>query len=226
MDIRKTLESMAEPSNGDFVARLIPTLQRDKILGVRTPRLRALAKEIHKQQAVRDAFLSQLPHHYLEENHLHGFLLEQEKDLDKALLLTEAFLPHVDNWATCDTFSPRVFKKHTQKVYPYVLKWMESGHTYTVRYAMGLMMSNYLEEAFTKDMPFLVASVQSEEYYIRMMQAWYLATALHKQWDAALPVLLKELLPCWTHNKAIQKAVESRRITPAQKDYLRTLKRK
>lgn len=226
MDIRKRLESMADTGNGDFVARLIPTIPREQILGTRTPDLRAFAKEVEKNPQARQAFLGQLPHHYLEENHLHGFLLEREKDLDKALQMVEAFLPHVDNWATCDTFSPKVFKKHAQRVYPYVLKWLDSGHTYTVRYAMGLLMGNYLEEDFTADMPALVARVQSEEYYVRMMQAWYLATALYKQWDGALPILLEEKLPVWTHNKAIQKAVESRRITTEQKEYLRTLKRK
>ena len=226
MDIRKRLQEMSEEKYGDFVARLIPTLPRERILGVRTPLMRAFAKEAAGDPEARQNFLAALPHHYLEENNLHGFFIEREQDLETALRLTDEFLPYVDNWATCDTFSPKVFKKHPQRVYPYVMKWLGDNHPYTVRYAMGVLLGNYLQDAFTPDMPSLVADVQSEEYYVRMMQAWYLATALYHQWDAALPILLENRLPSWTHNKAIQKAVESRLITPRQKDYLKTLKRK
>ena len=165
-----------------------------------------------------------LPHRYFEENNLHAFLIENIKDFDAAMSETERFLPFIDNWATCDTFAPPLFKKHLDELYQKILIWIRSPHTYTVRYAIGLLLSNYLDERFKPEMLELVSAVKSEEYYINMMIAWYFSFALIKQYDAAIPYIKKQTLAPFTHNKTIQKAVESSRIPAEIKDYLRTLK--
>lgn len=206
-----------------FNCALIPTVDPDTVIGVRTPALRNLAKELWGTPEARD-FLAELPHRYYEENNLHAFLIEHIRDYEKCMAETERFLPYIDNWATCDGFSPKVFKKHLPELLVKIHLWLQSEHTYTVRFAMGMLMRHYLDEHFSPEYPELVASVQSEEYYIRMMQAWYFATALAKQPDAILPYFSEGRLEPWTHNKAIQKAIESYRITPEQKAYLKTLK--
>ena len=207
----------------DFHAKLVPTLSPERIIGVRTPQLRKLAKELAKTPEA-EIFLSELPHTYYEENNLHAYLIETQKDFNRAVALCEVFLPYVDNWATCDTMSPKVFRTHTGELLPYLLHWLNSNHLYTVRYALGMLMQHYLDEHFSPDYPELAANVRSEEYYVNMMVAWYFATALAKQYDAVIPYFQNRLLPQWTHNKAIQKAVESRRISPETKQYLKTLR--
>ncbi len=206
-----------------FHSKLMPTINPDVIIGVRTPKLRMLAKQISKSTEV-EKFLAELPHQYYEENNLHGFLIETIKDFDACILALNEFLPYVDNWATCDMMAPKVLKKDLPKLYEWVKRWISSGETYTVRFGVNMLMKYFLDEAFLTEYPELVASIHSEEYYVKMVMAWYFATALAKQYDAVLPYLTEKRLDMWTHNKTIQKAVESYRITPEQKAYLKTLK--
>lgn len=207
----------------DFQQKLIPTVDPDTVIGVRTPQLRALAKELAGTAEAAE-YIKQLPHRYYDENNLHGFLIEKIKDYDVAAAAIEAFLPYVDNWATCDLMSPKVFQKHLPELLERIRVWLGSGAVYTVRFGIGMLMSFYLDDAFSPEYPELVAGVRSEEYYVNMMIAWYFSTALAKQWDAVLPYIEQRRLDKWTHNKAIQKAIESYRIADAQKAYLRTLK--
>lgn len=206
-----------------FQAKLIPTVEPDRIIGVRTPVLRTMAKQLAKQADIQ-AFLDELPHFYYEENQLHAFIIGEERDFDKCIAETEKFLPYIDNWSTCDQMPPKTYKKHTDELLGYIRKWMVSDHTYTIRFAMGMLMRLYLDEKFQPEYLEMVASVRSDEYYVNMMIAWYFATALAKQYDATIPYIREQRLEPWTHNKAIQKAIESYRITPEQKEYLRTLK--
>lgn len=209
----------------DFNKKLIPTVDEKTMIGIRTPALKTLAKTLFKTKPdMVTQFLSELPHQYFEENNLHAFLIENFKDFDAALAQTERFLPFIDNWATCDSFAPPLFKKHPEEIYQKILQWIRSPHTYTVRYAIGLLLSNYLDAHFTPAALELVAGVQSEEYYINMMIAWYFSFALIKQYDVAIPYITEQRLSPFTHNKTIQKAIESRRISTDTKDYLRTLK--
>ena len=206
-----------------FQSKLMPTIPPETVIGVRTPLLRKLAKELAGTPQA-EHFLQSLPHRYYEENNLHAFLIEKIRDYDTALAETERFLPYINNWATCDCFCPKVFAKHKEELLIPLRRWLGSDQTYTVRYAMGMLMRYYLDEDFQPEYLAWVAGVHSEEYYLNMMRAWYFATALAKQPDAALPWLTDRRLDVWTHNKTIQKAVESYRITPEQKAYLRTLK--
>lgn len=206
-----------------FQAKLIPTIEPDRIIGVRTPQLRAFAKELFREGDTA-AFLAALPHLYFEEDQLHAFVISLEKDFDKCMGSVEAFLPHIDNWATCDQLSPKVFKKEPEKLLPYIDIWLKSDKVYTVRFAIGMLMQHFLDGRFEPKYADMVAAVKSDEYYINMMIAWYFATALAKQYDAVLPYLEGKRLGDWTHNKAIQKSVESYRVTPEQKAYLKTLK--
>ena len=208
-----------------FHSKLMPTIDSDVIIGVRTPDLRKLTKEL-KGTPEAEQFLTELPHHYYEENNLHAFLIETIKDFDVCIAALNEFLPYVDNWATCDMMAPKVLKKDLPKLYEWVKLWIASGETYTIRFGVNMLMKYYLDEAFLQEYPKLVASIRSEEYYIKMVVAWYFATALAKQYEAVLPYLLEHRLDVWTHNKTIQKAVESYRITPEQKAFLKTLKRK
>ena len=225
IDITNQLFALQDKSYADFQSKLLPTVQRETVIGVRTPDLRKLAKQVSKTPAAQE-FLYTLPHRYFDENQLHAFILSEEKDFDRCMEELELFLPYVDNWATCDQLSPRCFKKHTTELLPYIRKWMRSNHTYTIRFGIGMLMRYYLDEAFRPECLEWVASIKSEEYYIRMIQAWFFATALAKQWDATLPCIEKRYLHPWTHNKAIQKAVESYRITDEQKALLKTLRAK
>ena len=208
-----------------FTQKLIPAIQIENIIGVRTPVIRSLAKKLYKEQE-KDvlSFLGEVPHKYLDENMLHAFLICQLKDFNKTLSLTEAFLPYIDNWAVCDSFDPKIFKKHLDLLLPKIKLWITSSHTYTVRYAIGLLLQYYLTDSFNKEYLNLVASVKSDEYYIKMMIAWFFAESLAKQKDATLPFIEGKVLEKWTHNKAIQKAIESRRIPEDFKIYLRGLK--
>lgn len=222
-EIISLLQALQDEKYAAFQRPLMPTVGPDTIIGVRTPDLRRLAKNILKTADI-SAFLTQLPHSYFEENQLHAFLLSGEKDFQTCVQNVEQFLPYIDNWATCDQLSSQCFAKHTAQLLPYIEKWLKSEHEYTVRFAIGMLMRYFLDDAFSSRYHKLVASIKREEYYIKMMQAWYFATALAKQYEATLPFLLNHKLEPWTHNKTIQKAVESYRITDEQKTYLRTLK--
>ena len=207
----------------DFHAKLMPTVNKEKIIGVRTPALRVFAKKYGKTDEAKE-YLQILSHQYYEENNLHGLLIEQIKDYDTCLEELERFLPYIDNWATCDMLAVKVVKKHLDKFIDEVYRWMESDHAYTIRFGISMLMRYYLEDAFQMEYPEKVAQIRSEEYYVNMMRAWYFATALAKQYDKILPFIEKQKLDVWTHNKTIQKAIESYRITPEQKEYLRGLK--
>jgi len=222
-EIRRRLFELQDLKYKEFTCKLIPTIDPDTVIGVRTPELRKLAKE-YARTPQADEFQAALPHKYYEENNIHGFLIENIKDYDRAIQAMEAFLPFIDNWATCDSISPKVFKKHLPELYEKIKIWLKSDRTYTVRFGIGMLMSFYLDDSFREEMPALVAGIRSEEYYINMMIAWYFATALAKQHDAAMPFLEERRLDKWTHNKAIQKAIESYRISEETKAYLRTLK--
>ena len=222
IDIATQLFALQDKTYAGFQSKLIPTIPRETIIGVRTPELRKMAKQVSKTPAAQE-FMQTLPHRYFDENQLHAFILSEEKDFDACIAELERFLPYVDNWATCDQLSPKCFKKHTQELTPYIRRWMASRHTDTTRFGMGMLMRYYLDEAFKPEYLEWVAVVQSEEYYIRMMQAWLFATALAKQWDAAFLYIGQHRLHPWTCNKAIQKAVESYRITDEQKRILRAL---
>lgn len=208
----------------DFHSRLIPDIPKERIIGVRTPALRKLAKELAGTQEAA-AFISQLPHNYYEEDNLHAFLVCEMKNFDKCMAEVERFLPYINNWATCDGFAPKVFKKHRAEIYEKVKQWLGSDKTYTVRFGIVTLM-DYLKADFDEEMLSLVADIRSEEYYINMAIAWYFSMALVWQYDAALPYLLEERLDKWTHNKSIQKAIESRQIDDKTKEYLRTMKRR
>lgn len=265
--IQQELFRLQDKKYRDFQMKLIPTVDPETVIGVRTPALRSYAKELIKQDkpgannasgmnntsktgigpgadigqvadippgmaepgmaepGMAEEFINALPHEYFDENQLHAFILSELKDYEKCIAEVERFLPYIDNWATCDQLSPKVFKKNRHKLLEEIKKWIESEETYTVRFAVGMLMQHYLNEDFDGAYPKMVASLRSEEYYVNMMIAWYFATALAKQYDAVLPYIEEQRLPVWTHNKAIQKAVESRRITPEKKEYLRSLKK-
>ncbi len=208
----------------DFQSRLMPDVPKEKVIGVRTPALRKLAKELAGTEEAA-AFILQLPHKYYEEDNLHTFLICEMKDYDDCMAEVEQFLPYIDNWATCDCFTPKVFKKHRAEVYEKIKQWLGSAETYTVRFGIVTLM-DYLKTDFEKQMLSLVADIRSEEYYINMATAWYFSMALVWQYNAALPYLTEERLDKWTHNKSIQKATESRQIDDKTKEYLRTLKRR
>jgi 3-methyladenine DNA glycosylase AlkD len=192
-------------------------------IGVRTPALRQLAKEVLAAGEAEE-FLTILPHAYHEENQLHAFILAEIKDFDACMALVKSFLPYVDNWATCDQLSPKAFRKHRPELLLQIKRWLQSEDTYTMRFALDMLMVHFLDEDFNPSYLELAAQLRSEEYYVNMMIAWYFATALAKQYEEALPVIENKQLAPWTHNKAIQKACESRRVSAAHKEHLRTLK--
>ena len=205
-----------------FHSKLIPNINPELVIGVRTPELRRFAKTLDKEQV--KSFMSELPHKYYEENNLHAFLIEQIKDFYECIAALNDFLPFVDNWATCDMMRPKVLKKYLPELLDQIKIWIESADTYTVRFALEMLMCYYLDDEFKSEYLELAASVKSEEYYVKMMIAWFFATALTKQYNMALPYIENKCLDNWVHNKAIQKAVESYRITKEQKDYLKTIK--
>lgn len=223
--IREELFRLQDEKYRDFQSRLIPTVKPNAMIGVRTPELRRMAKQLVKEKEIQE-FLHTLPHRYFDENQLHAFIISEIRDYEQCLEEVIRFLPHVDNWATCDQMSPRAFKKHRQQMLTQIYSWLRADEIYTIRFGIGMLMEHFLNEDFCGDYPDMVAGIRSEEYYVNMMIAWYFATALAKQYDAVLPYLEEERLDIWTHNKTIQKAVESYRITPEQKEYLRHLKRK
>lgn len=220
--IRKKLLEMGDDNYREFSSSLMPTIDKSRVIGIRIPLLRKYARSL----VDFDGFLDSLPHRYFEENNLHAFLIEREKDFDKCIKMLDAFLPYVDNWATCDSMKPKILKSEPEKLLTHIKTWIASKEVYRVRYAINLLMSFYLDENFDDSFLGLVADVKSDEYYINMMRAWYFATALFKQYDKTVVYLENRLLDVWTHNKTIQKAVESYRISDEQKQYLKTLRRK
>lgn len=221
--IRQRLEELRDEEYRSFHSKLMPETDPEVIIGVRMPQLRKLAKEI---SAMPEAglFMEQLPHRYYEENNLHGLLIEGMKDYDECMGALERFLPYVDNWATCDMIAPKVFAKHREDLLVHIRSWMESDLVYTVRFGTGMLMRHFLDDDFRVEYLDIVSALRSDEYYVNMMTAWYFATALAKQYEAALPYIEGRKLDVWTHNKAIQKARESRRVSREHKEYLGTLK--
>ena len=226
MTIQEKLFSLRDENYAAFSAKLIPTVEAERIIGVRAPQLRALAKELYKNsnnQAIKQSdILGKLPHRYHEENMLHAYLLCEEKKYDILVDETERFLPYIDNWAVCDSLAPRAFVRHKEELLLRIEKWMTAEHEYTVRFGIGMLMRHYLDADFRPEHLRWVADIQREEYYIKMMQAWYFATALAKQWDATFPML--DSLEGWVRGKSIQKALESYRVTDDHKAILRDLR--
>ena len=221
-ELQKQLFALQDPGYREFHARLIPGIPKEDIIGIRTPVLRRFAGEFardHSQEA--EAFFKELPHRYYEENNLHMLLVTKIKDYPECLRKVEEFLPYINNWATCDLPAPKCFEKHREELLPVIREWVTSTDTYTIRYGIGILMRLYLDDAYRPEYADLVARVRSEEYYVNMMIAWYFATALAKQWDAAVPYIEQHRLSDWVHKKTIQKAVESYRITSEQKEYLK-----
>ena len=221
--IRKRLFALRDEKYRGFQRKLIPTIDPARIIGVRMPQLRALAKELRGAPQV-SGFMRELPHAFMEEDILHGLFISNIKDYGECIAALHAFLPHVDNWATCDLLLPRAFKKHPPELPGQIERWIASDHVYTVRFGIGMLLSFYLDDAFDERQLALVAGVRSEEYYVNMMVAWYFATALAKQRDAAMPYIRERRLSAWTHNKAIQKAVESSLVSDEDKAALRALR--
>ena len=206
-----------------FLNKLTPTIDQGTIVGIRTPELRQFAKELSKQGDI-DVFLKTLPHDYFEENQLHAFIISLMKDYDEVVAYIDAFLPYVDNWATCDQMSPRIFKKHHDRLIIDINRWIQSDEVYTIRFGVEMLMTHFLDADFKEEYLELVSGIQNDDYYVRMVIAWYFSFALIKQYDATIEYFIHPRLDRWTHNKALQKSVESRRISKETKDYLRTLK--
>ena len=222
MDITARLFELQDKEYRDFQMKLIPDKPKDQAIGVRTPELKKLAKELVKEGGAED-FLKELPHRYFDEMQLHAFIITEEKDFRRAMELTEEFLPYVDNWATCDQLRPRAFRKDRPQLMGHIRSWLDSDRTYTVRFGIGMLMSHFLDEDFREEYLASAAKIRSEEYYINMMIAWYFATALAKQYDAAVKYLEEDRLDPWVKRKTIQKARESFRVTEEHKTYLKSL---
>lgn len=223
-ELQQHLFGMRDAAYAAFIAKLTPGFPPSHFIGVRVPLLRTIARSFAKEEAASQSFLSHLPHSYYEEDMLHGMLISLVKDYDRCLDLTDRFLPYVDNWAVCDTLSPKVFAKHKAQLLENILRWSSSSHTYTCRFGLRMLMTHFLDDSFSADFLEIPAAIRSEEYYVKMMVAWFFATALAKQWEATLPYLENRQLDPWTHRKTIQKAIESYRIPPERKDYLRKLR--
>ena len=218
--IKEDLLSLQDIKYRDFQCQLIPGADKNSFIGVRTPLLRKYAKEIIKSGQEK-AFLKELPHKYFDENQLHAFILSEIRDFDVCINEVCRFLPFIDNWATCDQLSPKVFKKHKSELLIYIKRWVHSDKTYTVRFGLGMLLNHFLEEGFKSEYLDMAAEIKSDEYYINMMIAWLFATALAKQYDTAIKYIQNKRLSVWVHNKTIQKAVESYRITDSQKEHLK-----
>lgn len=222
MEVTKKLFELADEKYADFQARLTPTISRELFIGVRVPAVRKLAKEIYRSGDYEN-FLADLPHKYYDENMLHGLILSEFKNYDDCVAEVDRFLPYVDNWAVCDIMSPKCFKKNRDRLIDKVVEWSGNDAVYTSRFGMEMLMSHYLDEDFREEYLEIPANVRIDDYYAKMMVAWFFATALAKQWDATIPYVMDGRLETWTHNKTIQKARESNRITGEQKEYLKTL---
>ena len=223
MTVYERLAACGDEQYRDFQSKLVPNIPKETVLGVRTPDMRRIAREIRGTEEA-DAFLLELPHRYYEENQVHFFLIAMIKDFDRCVQAVENFLPYVDCWPVCDSSSPKVFTKNHEKLLPLIRKWIGSDHVYTVRFGIRMLMNEFLGDDFKPEYLAWVAGVQGEDYYIRMMVAWYFATALAKQYDESVVYIEKRRLEPWTHKKAIQKAVESFRVTEAHKEYLKMLR--
>ena len=222
-NIQKKLFQLQDVGYGDFHSKLMPNIAREKIIGIRVPVLRRFVKEL--SEAEKKNFLQQLPHNYYEENNLHGLIIMESRDYGSCIGELERFLPYIDNWATCDMLRPKILRKHLPELLEKIYQWLSSEDTYTVRLAIGFLMSFYLDDGtYQREYLAKVAEVSSQEYYVRMMVAWYFATALAKQYQDALPYMEKGRLEEWARRKAIQKALESRRVSPEHKEYLRSLR--
>lgn len=224
--IQKEITALADKEYQEFQSKLIPNIKSSSVIGVRVPALRLLAKRLYSElpPAQISRFFDSLPHKYYEENLLHSFLIEQIKDWDECITRFEQFLPFIDNWAVCDTCHPKVFKKHTDQMLIKAKAWIKSDRTYTIRYGIDTFMTYFLDKEFDSSHLELVAQVKSDEYYVNMMQAWYYATALAKQWDDSIKIIQDKKLSVWVHNKTIQKARESFRVTDEHKEILLALK--
>ena len=223
MMLKERLFAVKDKKYQEFQAKLVPNVSPDTIIGIRTPELRKIAKEVFASEEC-ESFLNDLPHQYYEENLIHFFVIAMIKDFDECVKRVEQFLPYVDCWPVSDQASPKVFKKNHDKLLPYIKKWISSKHVYTSRFGIRMLMNEYLDHDFKPEYLELVASVKGEDYYLKMMVAWYFATALAKQYDATIPYLEKHQLSDWVHKKAISKAIESYRVTEEHKEYLRNLR--
>lgn len=223
--LQDKLFALQDKQYAAFQAKLTPGVPHDCFIGIRVPILRTFAKKYFKEKAYVD-FLKQLPHTYYDENMLHGLLIAEISNYEECIRQTETFLPHIDNWAVCDIMAPKILAKHKQDLLTKIKSWTQSSHTYTCRFGIKMLMSHYLDKDFKAEYLEIPASVRSDEYYVKMVVAWFFATALAKQWEATIPYIEHKCLAPWTHNKTIQKAIESYRITSEQKNYLRTLKMK
>lgn len=223
--ILESLMKLKDESNAIFQQKLTPGVDADRFLGARVPDCRKLAKTLMKEFTDDSkVFFKQLPHYYFDENMLHGLMIAEIKDYDECIKELELFLPYIDNWAVCDSISPVSFKRNRAKLIDKCQEWISSEHTYTCRFGMLMLMKHFLDEDFKAEYLTLPANVESDEYYINMMRAWYFATALAKQWDATISIIEERTLDSWTHNKTIQKARESYRVSQEQKIYLQSLK--
>ena len=220
--IQSILFSHKDEGYREFSHKLIPTLSKDKFIGVRMPVIRKIAKDLYTSGEYLE-FINELPHKYHEENLIHSSIIPLITDKGQALSITDQFLPYVDNWATCDAISLKMKLHNKDELYGYINKWIKDTHPYTIRFAIKALMDDFLDD-YKSEYGRLVILAESEEYYVNMMRAWFFATALSRQYDSIIPILENKLLDKWTHNKAIQKSIESFRITPTQKEYLRSLK--
>lgn len=219
-EIQKQLFELQDMAYRDFHSRLMPDIDKETVIGIRVPVLRKYAKSIVETE-LAEKFIKELPHCYYEENNLHMMLITGIKDYDRCISEIERFLPYIDNWATCDFPAPKCFENHKEDLLPVIKRWIASSETYTIRYGIGMLMRLYLDADFDPEYVRIVAEVKSDEYYVNMMIAWYMATALAKQWDAVIPYIEEHRMSDWVHRKTIQKAVESYRITDEQKRYLK-----
>ena len=223
MNVKEKLFKLQDIKYRDFQIKLIPGSSVDNYIGVRSPELKKLAKKIYKEGNYK-SFLEDLPHKYFDENQVHAFIINEIKDYDECIYYTNKFLPYVDNWATCDQSSPKAFKKHKKELLSEINKWIKSSKTYTIRYGIGKLMQLFLDEDFKEEYLEMVSNIKSSEYYVNMMKAWYFATALAKQYDLSIKYIENKKLDTFTHNKAIQKAIESFRVTKEHKEYLKSLR--
>ena len=223
MNVYKKLKAVKDDNYKEFQAKLVPNIPADTIMGVKTPQMRSIAKEVF-ESSKRDEFLKDLPHKYYEENLVHFFVIALIKDFDECVKAVEDFLPYVDCWPVSDQSSPKVFKKNHEKLLPYIKKWIASDHVYTARFGIHMLMNEFLGEDFKEEYPELVASKEGEDYYLKMMVAWYFATALAKRYDECIKYIEERRLDEWVHKKAIQKAIESYRVSDEHKEYLRKLR--
>ena len=224
-NIREKLFKLQDKKYREFQIKLIPNIDSDTIIGVRTPELRNYAKQLVKSGSY-STFLDDLPHKYFDENQLHAFIISELKNYDECIFYINKFLSYIDNWATCDQMSPKVFKKYPNELLEQIKIWIKSKETYSIRFGIGMLMQYYLDNNFKQDYLKMVSNIKSKEYYVNMMKAWFFATALAKQYNSTIPYIINHKLDTWTHNKTIQKAMESYRISQEEKDYLNSLKEK